>query len=61
MLNKDDINSTDFYYCYSKSISDLLKKHDIYYILKAKSVRDDKIFTLYLKTDKLMKLLKVEK
>lgn len=59
-MTENSITTKDFYFCYTREISDLLKRHNISYILKAKSVRDDKIFTLYQRTEELERILGVK-
>lgn len=60
MIN-EGLHAQDFYFCYSKDISDLLTRHEIYYILKARTVKDGKIFTLYEKTIELEEVLRIGK
>ncbi|MDN4494927.1 hypothetical protein [Ureibacillus aquaedulcis] len=51
------IDNKDFFYCYTKKLSLFLSSEGIGYILKAKSVKDDSIFTLYRKSDELQQAL----
>lgn len=51
------LTSKDFYYCYNKSKKDYLIKIGIRHITIAKSVKDDKVFWLYQKTDELLNAL----
>jgi len=48
----------DFLYCYDKELSNYFKKHNLRYIVKAKSIKDDKIFTMWQKTDELYNLMR---
>lgn len=52
-----DINNKDFFYCYTKKLSLFLSSEGIDYILKAKSIKDNSIFTLYQKTEELQRAL----
>lgn len=49
--------SNDFFFCYTKAVSDYLSQQGIYYILKAKSIKDNNVFTMYQKTDELYSVL----
>lgn len=42
-----NIETKDLYFCYSKQESDFLKRKGISYILKARSIKDGSVFTLY--------------
>lgn len=59
MKNLDNLNlcDRDFYFAYTKSMSIYLKEQGISYIFKAKSIKNNEIFTLYLKTSKLQNAL----
>lgn len=52
-----NLNSSNFFFCYTKSLSLFLKSKEIPYILKAKSIKDDNVFTLYAKDESLQKAL----
>lgn len=43
----DEITTNDFYYCYDMNLSKFLRNKGIRYFHKAKSVKDDKIYTMY--------------
>lgn len=51
------IENKDLFYCYTKRLSLFLNSEGIKYIVKAKSIKDDSIFTLYQKSDELQKAL----
>lgn len=53
----EQLTEKDFYFCFSKKLSLFLKGESIPYITKAKSVKDDAIYTIYHKTDALDKAL----
>ncbi|MBY0221961.1 hypothetical protein ABZ756_03125 [Mammaliicoccus sciuri] len=55
---EQQLTSNDFFFCYTRILSEYLKENGIFYLLKAKSIRDGNTFTLYLKTDELQKVLK---
>ncbi len=59
MKNLDNLNlcDRDFYFCYTKSMSIYLKNSGISYIFKAKSIKNNETFTLYVKTSQLQKAL----
>ena len=52
-----NLNTSDFFFCYTKELSDFLSQNDLYYIFKAKSIKDNSVFTLYEKSDRLQGLL----
>lgn len=52
-----DLTTKDFYFCYTVSMFNYLRKNGETYILKARSVKDGSIFTLYYKSERLQKLL----
>lgn len=47
----------DFFYCYTRVMSDYLKQHGIPYLFKFRSIKDNSICTLYYKTDELQRAL----
>lgn len=47
------ITDKDFYYCYDVNLSKHLKTQGILYVIKAKSIVDNKVFTMYQKSQKL--------
>lgn len=49
--------SNDYFYCYTKKLSMFLSSQEINYIMKARSVKDNSIFTLYEKTNELQEVL----
>lgn len=51
------LTTQDFFFCYTKDLSNYLKENGVGYIFKSRSVKDGSIFTLYQKTDELMNLL----
>ncbi|QHJ71624.1 hypothetical protein [Planococcus halotolerans] len=57
MKRLDEVTSTDFFYCYTKSLSLFLKEKGIPYIIKANSIKDGNTFTLYVKCAELQKAL----
>ncbi|MCJ7841767.1 hypothetical protein MUB24_12830 [Lederbergia sp. NSJ-179] len=57
MKEIENLNSSHLFFCYTKSLSLFLKDKGIPYILKAKSIKDDNIFTLYAKGEKLQQAL----
>lgn len=46
-------NSSEYFYCYTKKLSLYLSSQGINYIIKARSVKDNSIFTLYEKSNEL--------
>lgn len=46
------LNDKNFYYCYDAKMSRYLSDNNINYIVKAKSLKDGRIFTMY-QRDKL--------
>lgn len=44
-MNK--LNDKNFYYCYDAKMSRYLSENNINYIVKAKSLKDGRIFTMY--------------
>lgn len=57
MKRLDEVTSTDFFFCYTKSLSLFLRENGIPYIIKANSIKDGNTFTLYVKGEKLQKAL----
>lgn len=53
MKTFDEITNKDFFYCYNPKLHKFLEQNGIDYFLKAKSVKDNKIFTMYKKSKKL--------
>lgn len=47
----------DYFFCYTKSMSNHLKECGINYVFKAISIKNSKIFTLYKKSPELQKAL----
>ncbi|MFJ7371677.1 hypothetical protein ACIQVU_19965 [Lysinibacillus sp. NPDC098008] len=43
----DKLNDKNFYYCYDAKMSRYLTENRINYIVKAKSLKDGRIFTMY--------------
>ena len=52
-----ELTDKDFYYCYDRYTSNYLKSHGQHYLLKAKSIKDDCIFTVYQRTEQLEQLI----
>lgn len=46
-LNMSKLNDKNFYYCYDANMSRYLAENNINYIVKAKSLKDGRIFTMY--------------
>lgn len=44
-MNK--LTNKDFYFCYDAKMSSFLKEQGVEYILKARSCKDNRIFTIY--------------
>lgn len=60
-LKKRGVNmkkSNEYFYCYTKKLSLYLSLQGIHYIIKARSVMDNSIFTLYEKNDELQEALR---
>lgn len=55
------MSNKDYYYIYDVNLSRYLSENGIRYILKARSIKDGRIFTMYDKTDKLLNLTKTWK
>jgi hypothetical protein len=51
------IDNKNLFYCYTRKLSSYLCSEGIEYILKARSIKDDSIFTLYQKSDELQQAL----
>ena len=49
-----ELTDKDFYYCYDRYTSNYLRSHGQHYLLKAKSIKDDCIFTVYQRTEQLI-------
>jgi len=47
------VKTGDFFFCYTKAMSDFLSDKNISYFMKAKSIKDNNIFTMYQKSDEL--------
>jgi hypothetical protein len=52
MINKDDL-----YFCYSRKLSQYLEQKGIRYLFMAKDINKNNPFSLYVKTDQLLKEL----
>lgn len=52
------IKKEDFYYIYDYKLSLFLKERGIYYIVKGRSLTDDKIFSQYFRTNELMSAIR---
>lgn len=57
-MNNNKLQSKNFYYCYDLEIYNELKGAGFEYIMKARSIINNKIFTMYEKSDELMELVK---
>lgn len=57
MKTFDEITNKDFFYCYNPKLHKFLEDNGIKYFLKAKSIKDGKIFTMYKKDDTLSHFL----
>lgn len=57
MKNLNEITEKDFFFCYTKKLSDFLRDNGMRYIIKAHSVKDGNLFSLYPRTSELTKLL----
>lgn len=57
MKNFNEITNKDFFYCYDAKCSNFLKEKGIPYLLKAKSVKDNKVFTMYIRNNELSNAL----
>lgn len=51
------ITNRDFFYCYNPKLSKFLEQNGIEYFLKAKSIKDGKIFTMYKRDSELSRYL----
>ncbi|WP_342598800.1 hypothetical protein MHB48_15190 [Psychrobacillus sp. FSL H8-0483] len=47
----------EYFFCYTKSMSNHLKECGINYIMKSRSIKNNQIFTLYAKSPELQKAL----
>lgn len=52
-----ELKSRDFYYCYDVRMSNYLNSKGIPYLIKAKSCKEDRIFTLYQRTDRFLEVM----
>ena len=55
------LNDKDFLYCYDINLTNHFKEHGLQYIIKAKSIKDNKIFTLWQKSDELYNVMRMYK
>lgn len=53
-----NLTDKDFLYCYDIKLTNHFKEHGLTYIIKAKSIKDNKIFTLWEKSDELYSVMK---
>lgn len=51
------LTEQDFFFCFTKKLSIFLKEEGISYIIKARSIKDNVIYTVYQKTDELQRAL----
>lgn len=51
------ITDKDFLYCYDVELFEFFRLNGIHYILKARSIKDGKVFVMYQKTDEVYQLL----
>lgn len=51
------LNEQDFFFCFTRKLSIFLKEEGISYIIKARSIKDNAIYTVYQKTDELQRAL----
>ena len=58
MEEKDMVQNTDIYRCYSVNLMQFLSQNNERYILIAKDIKSDRQFWAYVKTEKFNKLLK---
>lgn len=55
----NELSNSDFFFCYTKKLSDHLRDKGFYYILKARTLKDENvIFTLYEQSEELNKAIK---
>ncbi|MGE8037757.1 hypothetical protein B1B04_12480 [Lysinibacillus sp. KCTC 33748] len=52
-----NLTEKDFFFCFTKKLSIYLKEEGISYIIKARSIKDNAIYTVYHKTDELQRAL----
>lgn len=57
MKTINELTNKDFFYCYDFECSKFLKEKGIPYLLKAKSVKDNKVFTMYIRNNELSNAL----
>lgn len=57
MKTINQLTNKDFFYCYDVECSKFLKEKGIPYLLKAKSIKDNKIFTMYIRNAELSNAL----
>lgn len=53
MKTFNEITNKDFFYCYDVECSKFLKEKGIPYLIKAKSVKDNAVFTMYVRNKEL--------
>ncbi len=53
MKTFDEITNRDFFYCYDSKLTIFLTEKGIKYFLKARSVKDSKVFAMYKKNKEL--------
>ncbi|HWJ80189.1 MAG TPA: hypothetical protein VNR61_19160 [Niallia sp.] len=53
MKTFDEITNKDFFYCYDQSLTQFLTEQGIRYFLKARSMKDGKVFTMFKKNQEL--------
>ncbi|MGF9975326.1 hypothetical protein [Viridibacillus arvi] len=47
----------NFFFCYDVKLSKFIKENNIPYFMKARSMKDNKIFTMYEQTEQLQTIL----
>ncbi|MCM3387343.1 hypothetical protein M3649_04240 [Ureibacillus chungkukjangi] len=53
MKDIEEITTNDFFFCYDEALSTYLKSEGFRYFQKARSIKDNKIYTMYLHSKEL--------
>lgn len=54
----ENLKTEDLYFCYDRKLSDIFSENGIKYLVKAKSIKTNAVFTLYTKTEKVNKIMR---
>lgn len=60
-MRQQQLTDKDFLYCYDIGLYNHFKDNGLNYIIKAKSIKDNKTFTLWQKSNELYNIMKTYK